>query len=153
VINIKQKVRGARMIRDDVEITPVMNLFLVLVPFLLLTAVFVRIAILELSLPSLNKENTAVSTDPPKAVVLNLLAIRSEGFELKSPGFEFGLIPKVNNEFDWPKLVSSLRQIREKYPDSHDVVVAPADNVKYEIVVKVMDRCRENGFANISISG
>lgn len=154
MINVKEKIRRSRgHLKDDVEITPVMNLFLVLVPFLLLTAVFVRIAILELSLPSTNQDNTPPRTEPPKAIVLNVLTIRAEGFELKSPGFKFGAIRKVNNEFDWPKLIDALQQIKEKYPDSEDVVVAPEDKVKYEIVVKVMDRCRENGFTNISISG
>jgi len=141
------------MIKDDVEITPVMNLFLVLVPFLLLTAVFVRIAILELSLPSLNKEGVPAHADPSKAMVLNILAVRNDGFELKSPGLDAGVVPKIGGEFDWPKLVERLQTIKQRYPDSEDMVVAPADDVKYEIVVKVMDRCRENGFINISISG
>lgn len=154
MINVKEKSRHSRGYpKDDIHITPVMNLFLVLVPFLLLTAVFVRIAILELSLPSTDRDRQPDQRERPKQVVLNVLAIRDDGFELKSPGLKFGVIPKVNNTPDWQRLVANLRQIKQKYPDSEDVVIAPKDNIKYEIVVKTMDHCRENGFTNISISG
>lgn len=154
MINVKEKLRRTRgHIKDDVHITPVLNLFLVLVPFLLLTAVFVRIAILELSLPSTDSGKTAAERERGKEVILNILAIRDDGFELKSPGLKSGTIRKVNNAFDWHRLVEDLRQIRQKHPQSEDIVIAPHDNIRYEIVVKAMDRCRENGFINISISG
>ncbi|MDZ7362176.1 MAG: biopolymer transporter ExbD [candidate division KSB1 bacterium] len=153
-MNLKAKIK-TRHGGSDLNMTPVMNIFLILVPFLLLTASFVKIAILEMSLPSLSQKNSSVSqpSEEKKALVLNMLAIRENGFELKSPTFNFPFIMKKGAQYDFEQLQANLRQIKEKFPDSEDVVIQPEDMIKYDDVIKVMDRCRESGFANISISG
>ena len=43
---------------DDINITAFMNLMVILVPFLLITAVFSRLTILELNLPAAESEAT-----------------------------------------------------------------------------------------------
>jgi biopolymer transport protein ExbD len=140
---------------DNLEMTPIMNVFLILVPFLLLTASFVKIAILEMSLPSLSQQEASqpVTQEQHKQLVLNMLAIRQNGFELKSPTFNFPFIVKKDEQYDFEQLKASLQQIKNKFPDSEDVVIQPEDAIKYDIMIKVMDRCRESGFPNISISG
>lgn len=147
-----QKKRGNK--NDNIEMTPVMNLFLILVPFLLFTATFVNIAILELSLPQINKARNLTQQDqPPKQSILSTLEIREEGFALKSPTFNFPIIGKRNEAYDFEALLSQLNQIRQKFPDAQDMVIAPQDMIKYDTVISVMDRLRETGFPNISISG
>jgi biopolymer transport protein ExbD len=153
-MNLKAVVRK-RTGGDDLQMTPIMNVFLILVPFLLLTASFVKIAILEMSLPSLSQHAPAQSVTPEqhKQLVLNMLAIRQNGFELKSPTFNFPFIAKKDAQYDMEQLKANLQQIKNKFPDSEDVVIQPEDAIKYDVMIKVMDRCRESGFPNISISG
>lgn len=140
---------------DNLEMTPVMNLFLILVPFLLFTATFVNIAILELSLPQINKTRslTQQQSQPPKQSILSTLEIRQEGFALKSPTFDFPVIGKRNAAYDFEALLAQLNQIKQKFPEAQDMVIAPQDMIKYDTVISVMDRLRETGFPNISISG
>ncbi|MDZ7289324.1 MAG: biopolymer transporter ExbD [candidate division KSB1 bacterium] len=156
-MNLKAVVHRRPDNGDDLRMTPIMNVFLIIVPFLLLTASFVKIAILEMSLPSLSGHDSAPRAAPaseqPKQLVLNTLAIRSNGFELKSPTFNFPFINKRGEQYDFEQLQAHLRQIKNKFPDSEDVVIQPEDVIKYDIMIKVMDRCRESGFPNISISG
>jgi biopolymer transport protein ExbD len=156
-MNLKASLHRHRSSGSDLRITPIMNIFLILVPFLLLTASFVKIAILEMSLPSLNQQASPQSAEQsqtqPKQLVLNTLAIRQSGFELKSPTLDFPLIAKKGDQYDYEQLKARLRQIKEKFPESEDVVIAPEDGIKYDVVIKVMDRCRESGFPNLSISG
>ena len=155
-MNLKANLaRRRRRDGDNLEMRPVMNLFLILVPFLLFTASFVNIAILEMSLPQLNQTHrvTRQKRQLPKQAVLNTLAIRTNGFQLKSPTFKFPFIPRQNRDFDYERLIAQLRQVKQKFPDSEDVVIAPEDQIKYDTVIQVMDRCRETGFPNISISG
>ena len=52
--SVKRRLRGHAG-ETDVNLTAVMNIFLILIPFLLLTAPFMRIAVLELTLPSLDR--------------------------------------------------------------------------------------------------
>ena len=152
-MNLKKSMGRRRGQADDVNITPVMNLFLVLVPFLLLTAVFVRIAVLELTLPSLSQRTQRPEREPQKPIVVILLAITQDGFQLKAPAMKFKPIRLKNDTYQFDLLREKLKEIKARYPDTEEITIQPADNVLYEIIVKVMDACRETGFPNISISG
>jgi biopolymer transport protein ExbD len=154
-MNLRAVRERKEALRRDAEInvTPVLNLFLIVIPFLLLTAVFVRIAIVDLSLPSLARRGEGQSTPAPQRIVLNMLTIDEEGFQLKSTGMEFPRLPRTASGFDYDALARQLRQVKARYAESEDVIIAPASTIPYEVIIHVMDTCRDNGFPNISISG
>ena len=154
-MNLKNSLQGrlrGHVDDADVNITAVMNIFLILIPFLLLTAVFVRIAVLELSLPSLSKKGQ-VSQPKKESVIINWLFVKETGFELKSPDLTFNPINLKDSEYNWELLKSQLGRIKAKYPESEEIIISPENTIKYDIIIKVMDRCRESGLPNISISG
>jgi len=155
-MNLKAKIKMREAGSRDLQITPIMNVFLILVPFLLLTASFVKLAVLEMTLPSLSQNTSGSVTQASEAnkpLVLNMLAVRQNGFELKSPTLTFLFIEKKGEQYDFEQLKADLQQIKNKFPDSEDMVIQPEDAIKYDDVIKVMDRCRDSGFPNISISG
>ena len=155
-MNLKAKIKTREAGSSELQMTPIMNVFLILVPFLLLTASFVKLAVLEMSLPSLNQSaggSVTQASEDNKPLVLNMLAVRQNGFELKSPTLTFLFIEKKGEQYDFEQLQAKLRQIKDKFPDSEDMVIQPEDAIKYDDVIKVMDRCRDSGFPNISISG
>ena len=153
-MNLKQAIGKNRRNYDvDVNIIPVMNIFLLLIPFLLLTAEFVHLAIIELSLPSLNKGQSQQLQERSQNLVLIILAVKEGGFQLKAQGFKFDPLNKINNKYDYQNLVEQLKQIKQQHPYAEDIFISAENNVKYDIVVKVMDRCREIGFPNVSLSG
>ena len=151
-MNLKKTLgRDREYEENDLNITPVMNIFLILIPFLMLTAVFVRIAVLEFSLPNSQKAQT---TEPErKNAVVTVIAINEKGFDLKTQGLKFSFINKTQENFDFQTLVNNLKKVKVKHQQSEDVIIAPQASIKYDTIIKVMDRCRENGFPNISISG
>ena len=156
-MNLKQslnrKLRGH--VQDaDLNLTAVMNIFLILIPFLLLTATFVRIAVLELSLPNLDRSDRARAVaQRSEPAVLNILLIRKDHLQIKSPELKFTPVPKTGEDYIWNELKSQLEQIKERYPDINDFIISPDDDVEYHTIIRVMDHCRESGFPNISISG
>ncbi len=151
-MNLKAALGRAGVRREaDVNIIGVMNLFLILVPFLLLTAVFVKIAVLELSLPSAGRKGGVAAPDKP--AVLNILAVEEDGFKLNSPYMSHPKLPKIGGTFDYKGLAAQLKAVKAKYPESEDIVISPASTILYEVIVKVMDTCREAGFPNISLAG
>ena len=154
-MNLKKSMGRERKIKDvDVNIIPVMNIFLLLIPFLLLTAAFVQLAIVEISLPTLNKNRSKQVQQKPKNLVLILLSVKERGFQLKSPGFKFQPVNKINNnKYNYKKIVEQLKQIKNKHPHAEDIIISPEAKVKYDIIIKVMDRCRETGYPNVSLSG
>jgi hypothetical protein len=79
--------------------------------------------------------------------------------ELKALG---GKLPKVDNDYDYKALTQQLRVIKEKYRASSNIVVVPDENVRYEIIVKLLDAARDTRliddkasilFPNVVLSG
>jgi len=153
-MNLRQKLGRDRQVKNnDVNIIGVMNVFLLLIPFLLMTAAFIRLAAIDLSLPSLGKSR-GPNEEPPKNLVLVILAIRETGFQLKSSlNVKFDPIEIHSGQYNYAKLVEQLKVIKARQPQVEDIIIAPEAKVKYDVIIKVMDRCRETGFQNVSLSG
>ena len=137
---------------EEVNITPVMNLFLVLIPFLLLAAEFVQLAVLELNLPT---NTRSVKSDGPKddkPLILIMLAINEKGFQVKAPRMKKMPIGLKESQFQFVALSTYLKQVKARYPDTEEITIQPTDYIEYETIVHTMDACRDNGFPNVSIS-
>lgn len=157
-MNLKKAIgREKRFKECEVNIISVMNLFLLIIPFLLLTVTFVKLAVIDLSLPSLSKEGLNQTEEPPqKQLVLLILSIRETGFQLKglaTISLVFDPIDRINNQYNYSRLIEQLKQVKQQYPYAEDIILSPESKVKYDIIIKVMDRCRETGFPNVSLSG
>jgi biopolymer transport protein ExbD len=150
--SMKRRLRGHGE-ETDVNLTAVMNIFLILIPFLLLTATFMRISVLELTLPSLDRVGEQTATQKRENVVFNKLQIRKDGFALASDNMKFPELTTGNDGYNWQALSEQLGRVKEKHPETEDIIISPENEIRYETIITVMDRCREAGFPNISISG
>jgi hypothetical protein len=85
-----------RPVRKPTELllVPMIDIFTVLVTFLLMTAVFSRITIVELDLPS--SQSTTASAPRFRLEVI----VRKEGFELTNGTNLIATIPKVEGAYD-----------------------------------------------------
>ena len=123
----------------DINITAFMNLMVILVPFLLITAVFSRITVLELDLPAASQREQNIQE--PK---FNLEVI-VRGDSIAVGDREGGLLrrfPKVDGEYDYEQLSLLLRQIKARFPDKLDATLLLESETPYDILVQVMDRVR-----------
>ena len=116
--------------------TTFMNLMVVLVPFLLITAVFSRITIAELDLP--NAKGVAPTTPTFRVEVV----VRDAGFEIMNGSQVIATIPKENDEYDLVKLSDYLVQIKNEYPEKEDASVLLEPNIEYDHLIQVMDVVR-----------
>ena len=57
----------------DLNLTPVMNLFMVIIPFLLLTAVFAKMAIIDTYLPQEGEGGGGNQAAPPKMLIVKVM--------------------------------------------------------------------------------
>jgi biopolymer transport protein ExbD len=152
-MNLKEMLSKRKKSREeDINILNIMDMFLVMVIFLLQTGVFLRLAVIDLVLPSLNKGQSQTA-EQPQNLVLIILAVRESGFQLKSLGFKFDPVEKNNNQYNYSLLVEQLKMIKQQHPYAEDIIISPESKVKYDTIIKVMDRCRETGFPNVSLSG
>lgn len=123
----------------ELNITAFMNLMVILVPFLLITAVFSRLAILELNLPG-------SSTEPAEQqeLVFQLEVIVREGqIEVGDRNIgALGVYPSGTEGYDFEGLSNKLSEIKEQYPDKTDASILLEPDIAYDTLVQVMDRVR-----------
>jgi len=120
----------------ELNLVPMIDIFTVLVTFLLMTAVFSRITILELELPS--SASTTVATPQFRLEVI----VRQEGFELTNGTSLIATIPKVDGAYDLKKLGELVLALKRDYPDADDASVLLQPEIEYDHLIQVMDVVR-----------
>ena len=123
----------------ELNITAFMNLMVVLVPFLLMTAVFSHITILDLNLPPPGSE-----ADQPKKPPFELrLTIRSNMLVLSDN--QRGLIkriPQRDKAHNYALLKQTLKQIKARFPDKTALTILAEKNTRYDDLIQAMDASR-----------
>src|ERR1700690_1753824 len=97
-------------------LVPMIDIFTVLVTFLLMTAVFSRTVILELKLPPAN----AQFQDPPPGLQLEV-TVRKDTLQVgdRNSG-PLAAFPNKDGAYDYDGLSSYLQQVKSKFPDKTD---------------------------------
>src|SRR5262245_9023218 len=127
----------------EVMLVPMIDIFTVLVTFLLMTAVFSRLTILQLELPS----STEANAGPPPEFRLEVI-VRKEGFELTNGTQLIATVPKLigvngaNGEYDFKKLTEYAVELKRQYPKASDASVLLEKDVEYDFLIQSMDAIR-----------
>lgn len=120
----------------ELDITTFLNLMVVLVPFLLITAVFSRITIMELDIPS----GAGGMPDKPKVSVEVIM--RQDRLELGNGVGVIAKLPNVDGKHDIAKLSDYLQKVKGNYPDKTDAIILIEPEIEYDQMVRVMDAVR-----------
>ncbi len=129
----------------DLDMPTFLNLMVVLVPFLLITAVFSRITVIELSLPTQAGGNAA----PTPALRVEVI-VREEGLVLMESDTVIAQIPKIDDAYDLSELNASAVTLKRRHPDHDDASVLLEPNIEYDHLIQVMDAMRS---AVITVDG
>jgi len=135
------RMRRLRREAAGLDVTAFINLIVVLVPFLLSTAVFTRLAVLELSLPA---QSSGV-LEKLSADKLNLeVVIRDNTIDVGDRiGGLIQSIPKTQaGDHDFAQLAVVMRTIKERFPEKTDATVLADPDVPYDVLVHAMDAVR-----------
>jgi len=123
----------------ELNITAFMNLMVILVPFLLITAVFSRLAILELNLPSSGEQ---LADDEPLTMQLEVI-VRDDRIEVgERNGGLLTRLPSQEEGYDYPALTEYLKRVKATFPDKLDATILLEPEVPYDVLVQVMDAVR-----------
>ena len=138
----------------ELNVTTFLNLMVVLVPFLLITAVFSRMAVIELNLPSSTSGDASEIGFRPEVIVREL------GLEITNGRQIIASIPKVDGEYDLETLGQYMRSLKEDYSDVEAASVLVEPQIPYDYLIQVMDIVRsvdvpdataENGFVRVAL--
>ena len=121
----------------EMDVTTFLNLMVVLIPFLLITAVFSRIAIVELTVPA---SSGGPQTKNPGFRVE--VIVREGGLEIGNGKFVIAAIPKKNGEYDLKRLSKYIVSLKEDHPKTDAASVLLEPSIPYDYLIQVMDVVR-----------
>ena len=153
---------------QELNLTPIMNLVTILIPFLIMAAQFVNLSVIDSTLPAIGPPQPVEEQEDEEPPLNLSLAVTDAGITVlgadavlnpdgggdaapaegeerpptvpcKSGGECTGL-----EDYDWPELARILNLIKDRYPDDENVIIVPDSDMRYEIIVKTMDVARDD---------
>jgi len=122
---------------SGLDVTTFLNLMVVLIPFLLISAVFSRVTILELSVPTSAGES--VLNTPNFAIEV---IVRKSGLEIANGSSVEAAFPKKDGQYDLQMLHEMLTRLKGLYPEKEDATVLMEPDIEYDYLIKIMDAVR-----------
>jgi len=152
-----QKSAGAPVAPD---LVPIMNLFLAIVPFLMLMLVISQVALVALNFTSTGgggggTGDGAGGGQDIKKVQIIVASAKDQGkdilpgFEIREPGTETVRVPVVNGAYDFVTLDTVIKGIKSRNPELIDINVLVYPQVLYGTLIKTIDLCKINQFVNV----
>jgi biopolymer transport protein ExbD len=145
----------------ELDITAFMNLMVILVPFLLITAIFTHLTVLDINLPTSSQSNN--STPNKKTFEVNVIIGAKYFVVSDNRNRVIKKIPTYTTGGHYKILNNVLKQVKVSYPEKTNITILSQQNSSYESLIKTMDSVRvfnalEDGelvqvelFPNISI--
>src|SRR5512134_1196133 len=134
------KRKGAETFDTDImhvlNLTPMMDILTVLVVFLLITAVFMSITIMELSVPT---TAGGASNTPNFAIEV---IVRKAGLQIANGSSVQAAIPKKDDQYDLEMLSKMLLRLKAQYPEKEDATILMEPDIKYDYLIEIMDAVR-----------
>ncbi len=140
-MSVRKRVRRARRKTSELDVTAFLNLMVVLIPFLLLSAAFSQFSVLELNLPPDSKPQT--KKDQKKVRNFDVIVRQDRLVVSDSIGGVVKVIKRVNGKHDFPALSNILVKIKTRFPEKKNISILLEPNIEYEILIKAMDTVRE----------
>ena len=133
--------RRIRRHAAELDVTAFINLIVVLVPFLLSTAVFTRLSVIDLSLPA----QSSGAVEQLKVNDLKLeIVMRPDALEVGDRiGGLIQRIPNTAGGYDLATLSQLMQQIKAKFPDTATATLLAQPDTPYATLIDLMDTVRE----------
>lgn len=143
----RRHARRHKAAATELNITAFMNLMVILVPFLLITAVFSRLAILQMNLPDAD----AKAPETPPEITFNLeVQIQAKamlvleavsGFNKTLPAADTGPTASVD-DYDFAGLAETIEGLKAKHPEQKSIRLVFAPNTNYDVVFRTTETVR-----------
>ncbi|MDZ4120847.1 MAG: hypothetical protein U1C33_00390 [Candidatus Cloacimonadaceae bacterium] len=145
------------------NLIPVMNLFLTIIPFLMLFVAYSSLALLAVSLEAAGGGGDSGGggsgggqTDLPMYQIIiygaNPDPAKINSFEIVDEGNKrvISHIKQLNGRYDFNQLSFQLSQLKSRSPQVDDIKVLPFGDVLFEVLLQTIDLCKENKFIKVN---
>lgn len=144
---------SGRRVNVDLNLVPFIDLMSVLITFLLITAVWTQVSMIQIgsSLYGKKMESQPNPIPPPHSDLVLKVDVKDAGYIL-TVGSQIMSLPKKSGEYDEAGLLSQLQRVKLNFPDKVDAVVAVSDELEYNQLIRAMDNLLSAGFSAISVA-
>ena len=133
-----KKRRIAHRKEAELEVTPFMNMMMLLVCALLASVVFTKITVIDLDFPAGNGSGEVDA----KQVHLELIVREDQLVVADGRGGAIKTLPLVDGAQDLKGLSLVMQELKRRMPEKRDIVILLDSNTDYQTLVSVMDRVR-----------
>ena len=137
----------------DLNLVPFIDLMSVCIIFLLITAVWTQVSMIQLGTSIYSKKTSDEPIQPPPfSEVILRVDVLPEGFRvlLKTNLTEIPI--KADGTYDKDRLIAELKRAKQEYPEKTDGVTSVRDDVSYKNLIMAMDALLMAGFPQVSIT-
>ncbi len=130
----------------DVNITPIIDCFTVLITFMLASASFLSIGILDAGVPGIASDSK--EAPPPYELNVRLkkdnsISVKLSGKASKSANFNAVKDPEAKSPWDLAAATREIASIKKAYPAVTALTLSADDDVTYKSIVESMDKIRK----------
>lgn len=151
----RRKQKGSSVPQEP-NLVPIMNLFLTIIPFLMLMIVISQISLIAMNFSSGTGGGSGAGGggDEKKLIEIHLMAKEHPsglfpGMEIREPDGTIRKLPVVNGMFDYTSLNSLLVDLKAGHPDTNEIKLVVHPEVLYDTLIRSIDLCKANGFTSV----
>src|SRR5437773_8875117 len=154
---IRKRRRNKTEVSQELELMPMLNVFISIIPLLLLSAAFVQLAVIPTTLPAVAPP---VVVPKDEATVSLTIVIQSGAYVVQVNGATTHSIPRpATTQHDIPSAVAARAQLGEAlkaavagHTGQRAVRIAADPVTRYEDIIDVMDVSRAAGLPEAALS-
>jgi biopolymer transport protein ExbD len=142
---------GKKSVDSEIPLVPFIDLLLCCIMFLLVTAVWNKLARIDANQQQPGQQ-APMDAPPPEETIQLYLQVKNTGYVIAATDGTNIEVPKNGDQFDLEALREKLQDRRRQEPNRTDLIVAPEDGVLYQDVVAAMDVVVGEGYEDMSLS-
>jgi biopolymer transport protein ExbD len=146
------RLRRKQDMDDEINMVPIMNMFMVLIPFLLMSASFFHIKAINTSVPVLAEGGSEDNADK-QIVVTVVVKLKMNGIQTSalSKDLSEGDLATLEGEFTfnsdneatYTAFSEYLKKVKKRYPKSDTLILIPEEDILYDTIIQTMDVARK----------
>ena len=142
---------GKKALDAELNLIPFIDLLIVNICFLLITAVWTQMSRIKVSQKGKGSAAERPDDTPPEMRIKVTVLVGDEGYVITAGG-ERLVVPKAGQVYDTEKLGKQLREIKTRLPNKEDITVAAEDGIQYKHLIRAMDVALAQHFTQIQVS-
>ena len=137
------------VVDGNLELMPLMNVFVALIPMLLLSAVFIKVTVIDLNAPPSAESDASLDHKPKLALAIT---IKDDYYVVEGDRIQKRVIARSQEDAQ-EQLGGALTEIVAQHPDNQEIMIISQATTRYEDIITVMDISRDSGLPSVSLLG